>query len=323
MKVFYFENRDVLIRANSSAGGLFTVLAELFIDKGGIVYGASFNKTWHVVHSRVEHVEDIFAMRGSKYVFTNISECFGPIEDDLSGHRKVLFCGTPCQVASVRKRFGENEDLFLVEVVCHGAPQPKYWDLYLNELLQKCGKSREDISSINFRDKKHGWKNYSFCIEFKDGAKVVDKHQNNLYIQSFVYNYTLKSGCFKCPFKYPYSKADISIGDFWGIEALAPDLDNNLGTTIAIASTSRGRSILSDICIDLPLNIEQIAKYNPAIIEAPKYPQNIKEFESLVEHNGFCEAATKILKPIFRNRRPSLTARMKAYVWNIYSSLRN
>lgn len=321
MKVFYFENIDSAVRAGSSAGGLFTALAEKILAEGGVVYGATFDENWHVVHSRVESIEDLPPLRGSKYAFTDISKCFGLIADDLRAGRKVMFCGTPCQVAAVRKRVGENDDILLVEVVCHGAPQSKYWDLYLDELLQNQGKGRDDIASIYFRDKTEGWKNYSVRVDFKDGSKFIQSHRVNPYILTFIYDYTLREGCSKCPFKSPDSKADISMGDFWGIESLAPEIDNNLGTTIVIADTQKGEGILKGLATPISLSVEQVAKYNPAIIKAPNVPAEKADFEKMVSDKGFHFAAQKVLKPIFRLRHPNLKVRIKAYLRNIYCIL--
>jgi len=322
MRVFYFENDDASVRANSSAGGLFTVLAELTINNGGVVYGASFDKNWSVVHSRVERIDDISKLRGSKYVFTDIRPCLDPIEDDLKDSRRVLFCGTPCQVATVRKRFGENEDLLLVEVVCHGAPQPKYWDLYLNELLQKQGKSRNDISSINFRDKTEGWKNYSVRIDFKDGSCFTQSHRVNPYILAFIYNYTLRTGCSKCSFKCPNSKADISMGDFWGIETLAPDLDNNLGTTIAISDTAKGEAILNRIAYATTLSIDQLTQYNPAIEKAPDVPFDVCKFEQQTCIKGIHYAANNAMTPILNKNISSLKSRIKHLLYGVFRKVK-
>ncbi|MDE7426774.1 MAG: Coenzyme F420 hydrogenase/dehydrogenase, beta subunit C-terminal domain, partial [Muribaculaceae bacterium] len=319
MKVFYFENSDGAVRAGSSAGGFFTALAEKILTEGGVVYGAAFDDSWEVVHTRVDRPKALEALRGSKYVFTDISGCFSSIADDLKAGRDVMFCGTPCQVAAIRKRVGENENLLLIEVVCHGAPQPKYWDLYLDEILLKQGKSREDIASINFRDKTEGWKNYSVRVDFKDGSHFIQRHGDNPYILTFIYDYTLRDGCSKCPFKNPNSKADISMGDFWGIEVLTPEIDNNLGTTILIADTSKGEALLSEMAESTSLSVEEVGKYNPAILKAPNTPWEKAEFEKLVSEKGFLFAANKVIKPILKHSKPALKSRIKSIIYRSYS----
>ena len=325
MKIYTFENRTIDIRAYSSAGGLFTALAEIVLNKGGVVYGASFDEDWSVVHRRIDNVADICHLRGSEYVFTDINGCFSQVCADLKDGRTVLFSGTPCQIAAVRKKFGYHENILLVEVVCHGAPKKEYWSLYLDELLKNQGKTQDEIASINFRDKTKGWKNYSVCVEFKGGSRFIQNHRDNLYIQAFVHDYTLREGCTKCPFKNPNSKADISMGDFWGIEALAPNIDNNLGTTIAIADTAKGESILDSIACRTYFSVEQVAQYNPAIVKSPSVPLDKPEFDTTVKAEGFHYAAAKFLKPVFdsRDRKMSFRNQLRSFIYRVYSFIKN
>lgn len=322
--IFTYNNPDYHVRANSSAGGLFSTLAERIIADKGVVYGAGFNKDWSVGHRRIDNIELISNLRGSKYVFSDICQSLEQLDNDIKAHRKILFCGTPCQVATVRKRFGANDNLLLVEVVCHGAPEPKFWKSYLDELLLMNRKTRQDITSICFRDKTEGWKNYSMRIDFNDGTKFIQSHRENIYIQAFVYDYTLRNGCTKCHFKNPNSRADISIGDFWGIETLVPEIDNNLGTTIAIGNTDMGLRILNPIAKHIDLKITELAKFNPAIIFAPGTPKNKSEFLTKYINEGFHIASKSVLEPIFRSRKRhrSLLDRIRAVLLRILSSIK-
>lgn len=312
MDIYIYNNTNYDVRALSSAGGLFSALAESTISRGGAVYGAAFDSDWRICHAHIDSIADLDSLRRSKYAFTDITTCFGQLADDLASGRPLLVVGTPCQIAIIRKKFGERANMLMVEVVCHGAPQSKYWDMYLDELLKSQGKSRADIASINFRDKTEGWKNYSVRVDFKDGSRFIQDHRDNLYILAFVYDYTLRAGCTKCPFKHPYSKADISMGDFWGIESLTPDLDNNLGTTLAIANTSKGKNILERFAIKTSLYIEEVAKYNPALIKAPNVPSDKSEFEAVVANEGFHSAASRFLKSVFDKRAKSTSLRSSA-----------
>ena len=234
------------VRLKSSAGGVFSLLAEDVIAKGGVVYGAAFDSNWSVVHCRVDNTDDIAKLRGSKYVYSNYTQSIADVLNDLNDGRKVLFSGTPCQIAAMKARTGENDNLLSVEVVCHGAPEAKYWERYIDEVCRNNGLSRCDIESISFRDKRTGWKGYSFTIIFKNGKIFTQRGSENLYMRIFLSDYTIRRACFRCPFKYPDgSKADITLGDFWGIEKIAPQIDNNHGTTIVIARTQRGETSIS------------------------------------------------------------------------------
>lgn len=312
MDIYIYNNTNYDVRARSSAGGLFSALAESTISRGGAVYGAAFDSDWRICHAHVDSIANLDSLRRSKYAFTDITTCFGQLADDLASGRPLLVVGTPCQIAIIRKKFGERANMLMVEVVCHGAPQPKYWDMYLDELLKSQGKNRADIASINFRDKTEGWKNYSVRVDFKDGSQFIQNHRDNLYILAFVYDYTLRQGCSKCPYKYPNSKADISMGDFWGIEVLAPEANNDLGTTIAIANTDKGTTVLSSLADATNLTVEEVAKYNPALIKAPNVPSDKPEFETAVANEGFHSAASRFLKSVFDRRAKSTSLRSSA-----------
>lgn len=323
MDIYIYNNTNYDVRARSSAGGLFSALAESTISRGGAVYGAAFDADWRICHAHIDSIADLDSLRRSKYAFTDITTCFGQLADDLASGRPLLVVGTPCQIAIIRKKFGERANMLMVEVVCHGAPQPKYWDMYLDELLKSQGKNRADIASINFRDKTEGWKNYSVRVDFKDGSQFIQNHRDNLYILAFVYDYTLRQGCSKCPYKYPNSKADISMGDFWGIYVLAPEANNDLGTTIAIANTDKGTTVLSSLADATNLTVEEVAKYNPALIKAPNVPSDKPEFEAAVANEGFHSAASRFLKSVFDRRAKSTSLRSSAkhIIWCAYTYL--
>lgn len=281
MKVFAAHNPDAEIRRQSSSGGVFSMLAEKVIDAGGVVYGAAFNERWEVEHRRVDTVEGLQALRGSKYVFSKVGTAYADAIADLASGRKVLFSGTPCQVAAMAKRAGKDENLLLIEVVCHGAPEPGYWTRYLDELCLIYRKSHTDISSINFRDKRTGWKSYSFTVKFNDGSLFTNQHDDNLYMRAFLQDFTLRDACFKCPFKYPDgSKADITLGDLWGISYIAPQLDNDLGASLVIIRSHLGESFFSTFQeSDKAIAFNEVVMYNPAIIQSAIKPGCYSDFK--------------------------------------------
>lgn len=294
MKIFAAHNPDTEIRRDSSAGGIFSMLAERVLSEVGAVYGASFDSEWRVRHVRIDTPGELWRLRGSKYVFSDFKNIHLEIERDIECGRKVLFSGTPCQIAAIRKRFGDNPALLLVETVCHGAPQPEYWQRYLDELCQKFGKTIADIETINFRDKRTGWKNYSFTIQFKDGKTFTQCHDDNLYMRAFLQDLILRKGCFVCPFKYPNgSQADITLGDFWGISQLAPEIDNDLGTTIVIARTEKGARFADSLNQDYLLTLEEASLYNPAITNSVTEPCDYGKFQSEVKTFRFLRLARK------------------------------
>ena len=304
MKVFAAHNPDFTIRTNSSSGGVFSTLATGILEGGGVVYGAAFSDTFEVEHKRITNVDDLDSLRRSKYVFSNFSSSVSDALKDLESGRRVLFSGTPCQIAAVNKSASDNPLLVTVEVICHGAPEPIFWEIYLNEFCRERGIRRQDIARINFRDKSDdGWKNFSITIDTIDGRHFSQPYGANDYMRSFLDNYTLRKACFRCPFKYPDgSKADISLGDLWGIETVAPQIDNNLGTTLVIARTLKGIEAcraLEPLC---DIDLGEAAVHNPAITDTFPQPDGFEKFRSTALNRSFAEATRRFTYPSLRQR---------------------
>lgn len=304
MKVFAAHNPDSEVRKRSSAGGIFSLLAEDILNQGGVVYGAAFDKDWKVVHKRIDKVSDLDALRRSKYVYSHLGSAIIDAYSDLNEGKKVLFCSVPCQVAAMRKKAGHNPNLLLVEVVCHGAPEPVYWDKYLSELCKRQKREISDIESINFRDKRTGWKNYSFTIKFKDGKEFTEPHDDNLYMRAFLADYTLREACFDCKFKYPNgSKADLTIGDFWGISQLAQQIDNDKGTTLVIQNSDELHVSFSKITEIYNTTLPEVVKFNPAIAKSPVKPSKLNDtLKQLKSENPIYPILKKLAKKPFNLR---------------------
>ena len=143
LKVYAAKNLNEEIRRQSSSGGIFTLLAEQVIQEGGVVFGARFDENWEVKHDYTETIEGLAVFRGSKYVQSRIEDNYKKAEEFLKQGRKVLFSGTPCQIAGL-KRFlrKEYEELLTVDFVCHGVPSPGVWRKYLKETVARmCDKN--------------------------------------------------------------------------------------------------------------------------------------------------------------------------------------
>lgn len=306
MKIFASHNPDHGVRHQSSAGGVFSIIAENIIRQGGVVYGVAFDDNWNISHQRAICIEDLIKFQGSKYAYSKIGNSLKHAVKDLKEGRRVLFSGTPCQIAALKKLINDDDNLLTIEVVCHGAPEHRFWERYLNEICKKLGKSKTDIISINFRDKRTGWKNYSFTIEFNEGSIFTEKHDKNLYMHAFLSDYILKDGCFRCPFKYPSgSKADITLGDLWGISELSKEIDNDLGTTLVIANTPKGEKSVLEILVDDTFSFNDVAKYNPALVKATLPPKNLDQFKESVKSD------TNILYIFKKFTEPSLYRKLR------------
>lgn len=317
MRVFASYNNDSVMRSQASSGGVFGMLAKDIILKNGVVYGAAFDENWEVKHIRVNSVNELPRLYGSKYVFSNLNTAIADVVYDLQAGRQVLFSGTPCQAAAMRKRVPLHPNLLIVEVICHGAPDKKYWTQYLSELCALRKRNIEDIASINFRDKCTGWKKYSMSIVFSDGTEFTSFHGENSYLKAFLNNLTLRDGCFKCPFKYPSgSCADITLGDFWKLETIAPELANDEGTSLVIVRTNKGYGVLNAINQIREFTYDEIVKCNTSLTTPAIRP--VKYFKFKQE-----ASSSKNLIDLFEKwTAPSLTIQFKIKLKKFFDSVR-
>ena len=268
------KNEDIV--KNSSSAGVFYLLAEYIINCGGVVFGAKFNSLWDVEHAWADNMDGVQSFMGSKYVQSYIGDSYKNAEFFLKSGRKVLFTGTPCQVAGLRRFLRRSYDnLFCVDVVCHGVPSPGIWREYLKSLLNPivgkrilsnslfsplCCNYSNLIKEISFRDNRLGWKKYGFSIsvypqqvskKYKEICSykplLFQKHYHNLYMKAFLNNFLLRPSCYNCPARKGKSGSDILLGDYWGIARYYPDFYNSKGVSMILTYTVKGANLLDKI----------------------------------------------------------------------------
>lgn len=257
-KIYAGINKNEAIRLKSSSGGIFSALAEKIISEGGVVFGAKFNEHWIVEHGSTEKLDGLADFRGSKYVQSKIGNAFNEVLQLLRQNRKVLFSGTPCQVAGLKLFLRKDFDnLLTVDFICHGVPSPKVWREYLKtelSFLQNRQLMRDSdltvnvnsfIENISFRDKTDSWRNYNFIIQFKPTAQTMGspilltyKHDNNPYMKGFLANLDLRPSCYACPARSGKSLSDITLGDFWTESLCLNKFNDDKGTSLIIDFTS-------------------------------------------------------------------------------------
>ena len=268
LKVYAAINKDEEVRKQSSSGGIFTALAEQVIKQGGVVFGARFDERWQVKHDYTETMEGLAAFRGSKYVQSRIGNTYQEAEQFLKVGRKVLFSGTPCQIAGLRNYLRkEYDNLLMVDFICHGVPSPMVWRRYLKEeVARQCDRKNSVLShpiheedvlveGISFRDKTMGWKKFSFALTLSTTNGSGDKIQfcscspmtKNEYLRGFMSNVYLRPSCYSCAFKCLKSKSDITLGDFWNIRLYNKHLDDNQGLSLMLLNNSRGLCLANAI----------------------------------------------------------------------------
>lgn len=256
----------------SSSGGIFVLLANLVLEKGGVVYGAAFSETFsEVIHTAVTNKEQLKEIQTSKYVQSIIGKTYKECKTLLSAGRDVLFSGTPCQIDGLKNYLGkEYEKLICVEVVCHGVPSKLFWDKYLDGFKNKYG----DLEYACFRSKKKSWEDFGMLLKFKK-KEIFTIHKKNDFFLPFLNNMSLRPSCYSCKSKEHKSKADIILGDFWRIKAVEPNIYNKDGVSMVIINSVKGSLLFDSIKESIVFNKidkSEIVNHKSAFRESPKRP---------------------------------------------------
>lgn len=238
-------SEDENLRMDSSSGGIFSEIAKWILNNDGIVYGAALDSENHLKHVGISDASDLDKLRGSKYVQSDIGCSYYLVKKNLENGKMVLFSGTPCQIAGLHSFLGKKYDnLYLVDLLCHGVPSPLVWDIYTNEIEEKYGAK---ISNTSFRDKKRGWNDYQVKMQLVNGTLIEEVFKENNYMKLFLKNICLRPSCYECRFKNVVRVSNITLGDAWGIENIYPDMFDNKGTSIIISHDVKGQEILDAI----------------------------------------------------------------------------
>lgn len=311
-------NKNEEIRLRSSSGGIFYILAENVIKDGGVVFGARFDENWQVVIDYAEDMKGIESFMGSKYVQARIANAYKDVKRFLAERRNVLFSGTPCQVAGLHKFLRKPHDnLLTVDFICHGTPSPKVWRMYLDEVI----KEGQRISSIEFRNKKKGWKNFSFNLRYNANDKTISMlspFSQNHYMKAFLQNIILRPSCYDCKAKGCSSHSDVTIADFWGINTVFPDMDDDKGTGLVFINTEKGNEAfdLSQVNVK-ETTYERVKLLNSACYRSPKVHPKRKDFFSRLDSENLIELINDCTKPTVKQLLQMLIDRCKRLVMKL------
>ncbi|KMO85526.1 hypothetical protein AB840_13100 [Megasphaera cerevisiae DSM 20462] len=317
-------NLNDSIRYSSSSGGIFQLLAEKILANGGIVVGAMFNEKWEVVHGCVEHVDELYKLRGSKYVQSCIRDTYRLTKEYLQLGRKVLFSGTPCQIAGLKQYLKkEYTNLVTVDLICHGVPSPLVWKKYV--ALRSNGKK---ISRIFFRNKNLSWERFLLEFSFENSSKYLMPLDKDLYLKGFLSNLYLRPSCYSCHFKGIQRKSDITLADFWGIDEILPDMNDHKGTSLVFVHTAKGRKVFSEIqdkanVKQVDLSLDEITRYNSSMVQSvgcnPKRKRFFKELSEnklpidiLIDKYTKVDISTRIYRDV-RRKAASISILKKVY----------
>lgn len=295
---FYSFCADDEIRRASSSGGMFTVLANYVLDRGGYVCGAAFDDDMQLKHIIIDSKTDLDLLRGSKYLQSDVGDSYKKIKLLLDTGNFVLFTGTPCQVAGLYGVLKKDySNLTTVDLLCHGTPSQKFFDSYLAEF--SAGKK---VKSVQFRSKRFGWTWSHIVTQFADGTEHIGVKDNDPYKLAFSKHLNMRWTCYDCKFcDYP-RQGDFTIGDLWESGKLDPKSNDKKGTSFVFINNAKAAKIFDEVSAN--------AKYfNEIKIDDDKYseiPNRVtpkswmhphrERFLGLVKNQPFSKAVSQSLK---------------------------
>lgn len=308
------------LRMESSSGGVFSELAVVILQLGGIIYGASYDDEGVVRHTGIEAQKELGKLRGAKYSQSILGDSFLTLKKQLDSGRTVLFSGTPCQVAGLRAFLKRDYDnLVCIDFVCHGIPSPMVWEKYVRYRSQI---DNGDMfpQHINLRNKESGWSNYAYSVEFTyaDNTRYLCKNGDDPFMRLFVNDYILRESCSNCHFKGYKRVSDITLGDFWGIWNIDPEMDDDKGTSLILTHTAKGENMMNAVAGNIKcerVTLEQAVNRNPSMLKSSEPKPNRDIVLKTIE----CETFQAVL-PLLQVK-PSKRRNKKEIIKNAFKKL--
>lgn len=265
-------NKNDEIRYNSSSGGIFSLIANQFIHDGGVVYGIAMDDDCYgCSYKRVTTIEGLAALRGSKYLQAKVGDTYKQVRSDLQSGMPVLFSGVGCQINGLHCFLNKHYDnLLCADVICHGTPSPKIWNMYVKDIEKKHGK----VKAVSFRNKQNSWEDFGIKEEVNNNSLFYSK-DDDTYMRFFLRNYDLRPSCYNCRAK-TYKTSDITLADFWGINAVDPSMNDSHGTSLILVRTEKGKEMLDQIRDQLvlkPVSYEDGVRSNPSEYSSVAKPE--------------------------------------------------
>lgn len=304
LEVYACYNTDKGVRLSSSSGAVFSSLAEYVLEQQGVVYGVAMSTDCYSAEFiSATSKEQLTKLRGSKYLQAKVGNTYKSLKADLMSGKLVLFSGTGCQVNGLKSFLGkEYENLICVDVICHGAPSPTLWRKYVTYQEQKNGGK---LKGINFRCKDDSWTDFGMkeiCenIPGDETKKLYISKDKDAYMQMFLRNYCLRPSCYECTAK-KVKMSDLTIADFWGINDVARDMNDGMGTSLALIRTEKGKDIFEKISSSMKrkeVSYKDGVRGNPAEYKSCARPMQRNTFFDDMQRMSFEELKQKYAAPI-------------------------
>ena len=275
LAIYAAKADDDMLRLESSSGGIFSLLAHRIVNRGGIVFGAGWETdNWRIIHMSAETDSSLDKICGSKYVQSDTRGIYRQVKSQLDTGRQVVFSGTPCQIAALRVFLGkEYENLVLVDVICHAVPSPLVWQKYLETRLSSlddtCGVGAKSIRRVSFRHKKCGWQRYSLFLDFSNDNAYCQTLDVDPFLLGFLNELFNRPSCSSCAFKAGRSGADLTLGDYWGVDKPHCNFADDKGVSVVLVNSQRGMEMFGEISGDMsfvPSKLKYLQFLNPALM---------------------------------------------------------
>ena len=315
-------HKNMRVRWDSTSGGAFTALADAMYRQGGYVCGAIYNEDFSVRNYISNNKEDLVKIRSSKYLQSKAEGIYAEIRQLLRKGEKVLACGTPCQMAALRSFLRKDyENLIIVDFICRGVNSPKVYRKYLDSLERKYGSK---VVYVKAKNKELGWRNLTRKVVFENGEAYYGVKMEDDFRRGYHTNVFCRPSCYTCQYKGFPRIADITIADYWGIEKVDKNLDNNIGTSMILLNSKKGEEFFELVKNDLEYTetaFESILAGNGALatpLSAPKI--NREEFFKDLDEGTF-ESVTEKYFPLKQTDKKSTKQKIKEnikFLRNIY-----
>lgn len=298
-------NKDEEIRRTSSSGGVFALLAHAILADGGAVCAPVFAEDFSVHHIVTRDPADLKRLQGSKYVQSDIGDCYAAVKDLLEDGIPVLFSGTPCQTAGLQAALGRSYDhLYLQDIICHGVPSPMVWKKYLAE-------QGAPVKAASFRDKSNGWLTFSMRIETETGV-YCQTLQKDPYLKLFLRDLDLRPSCYDCAFKSIGRPVDLTLADYWGVGRAQADFFDGKGTSLLLVHSDKGQALLDRVSASLRITKTDLAaaiSFNPAADRSVARPDARAAFFANLDQKTIPEQANALCRESASQKAKTLLRR--------------
>ncbi len=325
--VYSVWSKNERTRITSTSGGVFWEIALQFLTDGGVVVGSRYTSDWksaeHIIARNVNELEQI---KGSKYFQSDTHGIYKEVKEELDRGTKVLFCGTPCQIAAIKSFLGKDYiNLYLLDFICRSINSPKAFRAYIEE-LEETYKSR--VVKVHLKNKKYGWESLASQVGFENGEESIKDKNSDWWVKGFILNdlYTRES-CFSCRYKVlPRVNSDITIGDFWGIKGQTKE-DMFKGISVMLVNTEKGRQIFETChkALDFKVHsLNEVIPGNPALLNNPTKTKKQADFFELLKTHPFSYCVKKCIRVSFFSRLKNMVGRIirifKKVIWLVFES---